>query len=131
MKKIVCMTVFLGMSLFASLSQAQQETYPFNSPKQTVQFQHLLTSLRCLVCQNQDLANSNAPLAQDLKKDVYSWVQAGQSDDQIIQALTNRYGDFILFNPPIKPVTYILWGAPMILLLLGLVLFWRQVNRDK
>lgn len=127
MKYIICIVLFLCVNL---VSHAQQEIYPFNSPKQAAQFQHLLTSLRCLVCQNQDLASSNAPLAQDLKKDVYEWVQAGQSDHEIIQALTSRYGDFILFNPPIKPITYILWSAPMILLLLGLVLFWRQVNRD-
>lgn len=107
----------------------QQEIYPFSTPQQAAQFKSLLSSLRCLVCQNQDLANSNAPLAQDLKTDIYHWVQDGQSDEEITRALVARYGDFILFKPVIKPLTYILWFAPMVLLIIGLIIYWRQVHR--
>lgn len=99
--------------------------YPLPSQKQEAQFQHLLKELRCLVCQNQDLADSNASLAQDLRNQVYGMVQHGDSDSEIIQYLTSRYGDFILFNPPVKGVTALLWFGPALFLLLGLFIFWR------
>lgn len=102
--------------------------YPLDNPRQRVQFEHLLTELRCLVCQNQDLANSNAGLADDLRLEVYRLVKEGRSDQEIIAYLTARYGDFILFNPPVKAITWLLWFGPFILLGIGCVLFWRQAR---
>jgi cytochrome c-type biogenesis protein CcmH len=102
--------------------------YPLDSPKQSAQFQRLLKELRCLVCQNQDLAGSNAPLAKDLRDEVYRLVQSGQSDSEIIHYLTRRYGDFILFKPPVKSMTWLLWGAPVLFLSLGLFLLWRRTD---
>lgn len=99
--------------------------YPLPSKKQEAQFQHLLKELRCLVCQNQDLADSNASLAQDLRNQVYGMVKNGDSDSEIIHYLTSRYGDFILFNPPVKGITALLWYGPALFLLLGLFIFWR------
>ncbi|MFA6302990.1 MAG: cytochrome c-type biogenesis protein [Legionella sp.] len=99
--------------------------YPFDSLKQEVQFQHLLKDLRCLVCQNQDLADSNAPLAKDLRDQVYLMVQDGKTDSEINEYLTDRYGDFILFKPPVKAITYLLWFGPFVFLVLGFVIFWR------
>lgn len=99
--------------------------YPFDSLKQEVQFQHLLKDLRCLVCQNQDLADSNAPLAKDLRDQVYLMVQDGKTDSEINEYLTDRYGDFILFKPPVKAITYLLWFGPFVFLILGFVIFWR------
>ena len=90
-----------------------------------MQFTRLLRELRCLVCQNQDLADSNASLANDLRNEVYTLVKKGQSDDDIIHYLVARYGDFILFNPPIKATTLLLWFGPGAFLLLGLIIFWR------
>ncbi len=100
--------------------------YPLATQKQEAQFKGLLRELRCLVCQNQDLADSNAPLAKDLRDEVYGLVQTGKSDDDIVRYLTARYGDFILFKPPVKSVTWVLWGAPVLFLGLGFVLFWRR-----
>ena len=102
--------------------------YPFESPKQTAQFQGLLRELRCLVCQNQDLADSHAPLAKDLRDEVYQLVHDGKSDDEVVRYLTARYGDFILFNPPVKSVTYVLWWAPVLFLWVGLLLLWRRTR---
>ncbi|MGQ3892415.1 cytochrome c-type biogenesis protein [Legionella sp. CNM-4043-24] len=98
--------------------------YPLENAKKEAQFQHLLKELRCLVCQNQDLADSNASLARDLRDQVYQMVRDGESDSDIIRYLTTRYGDFILFNPPVKGITALLWYGPALFLLLGLLLFW-------
>lgn len=99
--------------------------YPLETPKQTAQFNHLLRELRCLVCQNQDLADSNASLAKDLRNEVYQLVKTGKTDNEIIQYLTARYGDFILFKPPVKTVTALLWFGPALFLILGLLIFWK------
>ncbi|OEH47876.1 Cytochrome c-type biogenesis protein CcmH [Legionella parisiensis] len=111
--------LFLGSPVWAN------STYPLDSAQKEAQFNHLLKDLRCLVCQNQDLADSNAELAKDLRNQVYQMVKAGKSDSEISDYLTVRYGDFILFNPPVKAVTLLLWFGPILFLLLGFVIFWR------
>lgn len=122
MMRMICVFVFL----FGLMSQAGANSfYPLDTPKQEAQFQHLLKELRCLVCQNQDLADSSAGLAKDLRDQVYQMVKQGESDSDIIRYLTVRYGDFILFNPPVKGITALLWYGPVLFLVLGLLLFWR------
>ena len=101
--------------------------YTLPTEQQEAQFKHLLKELRCLVCQNQNLADSNAALAQDLKTTVYDLVKEGKTDHEIITYLTARYGDFILFNPPLKALTFLLWGGPLLFLFIGLVIFWRYI----
>ncbi len=109
--------------------------YPLDTPKKDAQFSHLLRELRCLVCQNQDLADSNAGLAKDLREEVYQLVKEGHSDDEVVHYLTARYGDFILFKPPVKAVTALLWFGPALFLILGIFIFWRtclkQVRDDR
>src|SRR6516225_5792174 len=80
------------------------ELYLFPNPQQELRFQQLLGELRCLVCQNQSLAESNAPLAQDLKSEVYQQIQAGYSNDEIKQFLVRRYGEYILFKPSVTKI---------------------------
>ncbi|MFI4963062.1 MAG: cytochrome c-type biogenesis protein CcmH [Legionellales bacterium] len=99
--------------------------YPLETAKQQAQFRHLLEDLRCLVCHNQDLADSNADLAKDLRELVYQMVKSGKTDFEITAYLTARYGDFILFKPPVKALTWLLWFGPFIFLVVGLTLFWR------
>lgn len=99
--------------------------YPLDTPKKEAQFEHLLKNLRCLVCQNQDLADSNAELAKDLRMQVYKLVKEGKTDTEINDYLSARYGDFVLFKPPVKSLTLLLWFGPFIFLLLGLLIFWR------
>ena len=110
-----------------NLYAAPTAVYSFDQPKQAAQFQGLLKELRCLVCQNQDLADSNAGLAKDLRREVYHMVKAGQSDQDIVHYLTTRYGDFILFKPPVKSLTLLLWFGPGLFLLLGLLIFLRTI----
>lgn len=116
----------LALILFCLMPLSQANTlYPLATPRQDAQFSHLLKELRCLVCQNQDLADSNAGLAKDLRDQVYNLVKEGKSDSEIINYLTARYGDFILFNPPVKPLTAMLWFGPALFLGIGLIIFWR------
>ncbi|STX28395.1 c-type cytochrome biogenesis protein CcmH [Legionella beliardensis] len=120
MRQLICALFLLWLPI------ADANTlYPLPTTKQRVQFEHLLKELRCLVCQNQDLADSNAGLAKDLRDQVYTMVADGRSDSEIINYLTARYGDFILFNPPVKSLTVLLWYGPMLFLLLGFFIFWR------
>ncbi|MFT4059996.1 MAG: cytochrome c-type biogenesis protein CcmH [Legionella sp.] len=115
-----CLLLFLGMSPAWANS-----TYPLDSTRKEAQFAHLLKDLRCLVCQNQDLADSNADLAKDLRDQVYRLIKEGKSDSEIRDYLTSRYGDFILFRPPVNGVTYLLWFGPALFLVLGILIFWR------
>ncbi len=81
---------------------------------------HISEELRCLVCQNESLASSNAELAQDLRNEVRDLLRQGQSDAEVKQFLVQRYGDFVLYRPEFKPLTYFLWAGPFVLLVLGL-----------
>lgn len=124
--KIFTTYVIALMLLLVNTIFATEPLYTFASPKQAAQFQHLLYDLRCLVCQNQNLADSNADLAKDLRQEVYNLVQQGHSDQEIYQYLTKRYGDFILFNPPVKAITLLLWLSPGLFLCLGIYMFIRK-----
>jgi cytochrome c-type biogenesis protein CcmH len=118
--------LFLFFALLIPITASwSMPLYPFDSPRQKAQFESLLKELRCLVCQNQDLADSNAGLAKDLREIVYKMVRDGQSDQEITQYLTNRYGDFILFKPPVKGFTFLLWLGPILFLIGGFIIFWR------
>lgn len=85
--------------------------------------------LRCLVCQNQTIADSNADLAQDLRREIRGMIQQGQSDKQIIDFMVARYGDFVLYRPPVKSATAFLWFGPGLILVLGLYALVRYLRR--
>jgi cytochrome c-type biogenesis protein CcmH len=89
----------------------------------------LETELRCLVCQNQTLADSNASLAEDLRREVRSLAAAGKSDDEIRAYLVARYGDFVLYDPPVKGKTWLLWFGPFALLIIGGIVWWLVQRR--
>ena len=90
------------------------------SPQAQARWDHIASELRCLVCQNESLASSNAELAVDLRREVRGLIDKGQSDDDIRAFLVSRYGDFVLYRPEVKPVTWLLWFGPFALLLLAL-----------
>lgn len=92
---------------------------PFENRAEELRFQHLVSELRCLVCQNQNLADSDAGLARDLRVEVFEQMQAGKSDAEIRDFMVQRYGDFVLYRPPMKPTTWLLWFGPAALLLAG------------
>jgi cytochrome c-type biogenesis protein CcmH len=89
----------------------------------------LSRELRCLVCQNETLADSRADLAEDLRNQIREQMKAGKTDKEIIAFLTERYGKFVLYRPPIDPTTYLLWFGPFVLLLAGLALLFRYVKQ--
>jgi cytochrome c-type biogenesis protein CcmH len=123
--KVVRLLCFMWTLCMLMPSAFANSLYPLDSAKKEAQFNHLLKDLRCLVCQNQDLADSNAELAKDLRLQVYQLVKKGKSDSEISDFLTSRYGDFILFKPPVKAVTLLLWFGPFLFLLFGVLIFWR------
>src|SRR4051812_17200536 len=88
----------------------------------------LAEHLRCLVCQNQTIADSNAELAQDLRRQVREQIAQGKSDAEIVTFMVQRYGDFVLYKPPLKPTTVLLWSGPGLLLLIGVVVLIRNVR---
>jgi len=113
------MKLSVFMVLLLSLSVLAQEPMVFENQQRQDRFDRLTRELRCLVCQNQNLAVSDAPLAHDLRREVRTMILAGQSESEIKQFLVQRYGDFVLYRPPVQNNTYLLWLMPLILLLGG------------
>lgn len=98
------------------------------TPEQSARYEALLEELRCMVCQNQNLAESNAPLAEDLRREVRAQVARGKSDAEVKSYLTQRYGDYVLYRPPFKRSTWLLWLGPAGLLALALFIGWRVLR---
>ena len=112
--------LFAVLLAFVGVTHAQAiEPMPFASHAQELRFQHLTHQLRCPMCQNESLADSNAPIARDLRNQIFTLMQQGKSDDEIKQYLVARYSDYILYNPPLKPGTWLLWFGPPLILLGG------------
>ncbi len=109
------------------------DPHTFRSRTDEVRFQNLTRELRCLVCQNQSLADSDADLAKDLRSKIFELMQEGRSDEEIKHYLVSRYSDFVLYDPPVKRETALLWLGPYIILMLGVVKMGVYVvrNRDK
>ncbi|MFA7558071.1 MAG: cytochrome c-type biogenesis protein [Hydrogenophaga sp.] len=107
------------LSVCTGFAAAAIDAYPFDSPEKEAMFQRLSQELRCLVCQNQNLADSNAELAQDLRREIYRMVAAGQDERAVIDFMVARYGDFVLYRPAVNTTTYVLWIGPFALLVLG------------
>jgi cytochrome c-type biogenesis protein CcmH len=91
-------------------------------------FERITQQLRCLVCQNESIADSNVELASDLRRQVREMLIAGAGDDAIFGFMTDRYGEFVRFSPPLEPKTLLIWGAPFIMLLLGGIVVYRVVR---
>ena len=97
-------------------------------PTLQARFERVVKDLRCLVCQNESIADSNVELARDLRRQVREMLVAGKSDDEIFDFMTDRYGEFVRFNPPLDRKTALIWGAPFIVLLLGILIIVRVVR---
>ena len=124
----------LSLLLISSISSvnATIDVYEFNDPKLEQRFQKLIYELRCPKCQNQNLAGSNSTLSLDLKQIVYEKINAGESDQQILDFMKQRYGEFILFKPEMSQSNALLWGGPVLFLVAFLIFFlrWYSNNRD-
>lgn len=110
----------LWLSLFLFQANAGVEYRKFEDPEQEKTYQGLISELRCLVCQNQNIADSNADLAKDLRRQVYEMLQQGKSRQEIVDFMTQRYGDFVLYRPPLSGKTVLLWLGPLLFVLIGL-----------
>lgn len=121
---MVLLVIGLSMSAWANI-----DTYQFDNPRQEAQYRALIEEFRCPKCQNQNLAGSDAPIAQDLKQKTYDMVKDGRSDTEIRQYMNERYGDFISYKPPVRPSTWILWFFPPVLLVF-VMLAWFIRNRN-
>ena len=122
----------LLLSLSISLSSyAAIEIYEFSDPQLSSRFQKLTHELRCPKCQNQNLAGSNSTLSVDLKEIVYEKLNAGETDQQILDFMKQRYGEFILFKPEMKQDNLLLWFGPIIFLLAFMFLFYRWYSANR
>ena len=111
--------LFLIVLLLSGPAWAGEAKPLAEDPAAEARLKHLAVELRCLVCQNQTLADSNAPLAEDLRREVREMIAKNMSDKEIIEFLTSRYGDFVLYRPPVKATTALLWVGPFVLLTIG------------
>ena len=121
-RKIISLILvtFLFSSTFPV--NAADTPFEFKNPEKEQRYKELIKETRCLVCQNQSLEDSHAELAQDLRNEIYNMIKDNRSKDEIIEFLVSRYGDFVLFRPPVKTKTLLLWFGPF-LLLIGVIVF--------
>lgn len=118
----------LALLLLSFAAGAVIESYQFDTPEQEQLYKTLIAELRCLVCQNQNIADSNAELAQDLRRKTHELIMAGNSKAEITAYMVQRYGDFVLYQPPIKPQTLMLWVGPFLILAIGLFVLVRVIR---
>lgn len=134
MTRIVAPFVLFCSLMVAGVASAVFVEERLPDPKQEERAREISEDIRCLVCQNQSIMDSNADLAKDLRGIVRERIVAGDSDDEVRQYLVTRYGDWVLLNPPFKARTLLLWGAPVVMILVGLVLvvvyFRRKVSDE-
>jgi len=113
----------------ARAAQGLDANGQLEDPQLQGRFERITHDLRCLVCQNESIADSNVDLAADLRREVREMLMAGKTDDQIFDFMTARYGEFVRFNPPLEPKTLLIWGAPFIILLVGAGVVYRVVRQ--
>lgn len=123
--------LLLCLALCSLTADAVIETYEFSTPELEVRYQNLVQELRCPKCQNQNIADSNAPISEDLRRRLYQELEAGLSDDEIVAGMVLRYGEFVRYKPSRTGVTLLLWWAPWVLLLAGLLLWLGVVLRSR
>lgn len=124
-------TLMLAALLWSATSLAAIETRQFDNPQQEKDYKELVFELRCLVCQNQNLADSNAELAMDLRDEVFKMLKEGKSKQEILDFMVARYGDFVLYRPPVDRATALLWFGPAIMLAIGLLIIIIFIRRHR
>jgi cytochrome c-type biogenesis protein CcmH len=130
MKLLIAALTALFFALSLSFPLQAKEAAPLaEDPAVEKRLVNIAEELRCLVCQNESLAGSQADLAKDLREEVRGLIKSGKSDDEVKDFLVSRYGDFVLYRPQVKPATYLLWAGPFILLLIGLFALVRFLKK--
>lgn len=129
---MVRLALIVLLASFSLAAQAQvADVYDFDTAQQEERFQDLIEELRCPKCQNQNIADSNAPISKDMRAEVYRRMRAGESNDQIVDALVDRFGEFILYRPQVEKRTILLWATPAIAVLGGLLVVIGVVIRSR
>ena len=125
--------VFISLLMVCLIAPASAsiEVRHFDNAQLESRYNHLINTLRCLVCQDENLANSNAELAGQLRDQVYKMVTDGSTDKQIIHYMVSRYGNFVLYDPPFMPTTYLLWIGPFALLIIGVIFMQVTLRRKR
>ncbi|MDE2070327.1 MAG: cytochrome c-type biogenesis protein CcmH [Gammaproteobacteria bacterium] len=118
---ILSLAAVLLSCLWLPPARAVDSEPPFSNPQLQQRYENLIHEFRCLVCFDESIANSDADLAADFRRQVHQMVAQGKSDRQIKDFMADRYGDFVLYQPPVQPNTWLLWGGPFLLLLIALV----------
>jgi len=133
MKRVGLQLLLLCLGFLALSDQVTaQEAKPIaDDPELEKRVMNLSQELRCLVCQNETLADSRADLAVDLRHEIREQMKAGKSDEEIIAFLTGRYGDFVLYRPPVRPITYVLWFGPFVLMVIGFGVLYRYLKQRR
>ncbi len=122
---------FLPIVLQAGGRGQPKEPIVFDDPQIESDYLELSEELRCLVCQNQNLIDSNAELADDLRREVAKMLKQGNNKEQVTDFMVARYGDFVLYNPPFKAQTWLLWGGPFVLMFFGIFILLKKINANK
>ncbi len=117
--KIVPKFLLVVYLILGNFTYANDEPVVFENKNLEERYYLLIEEIRCLVCQNQSLADSNAPLAQDLRNEVFKMIQTNKNNNEIMEFLVERYGDFVLYRPPLKKNTWLLWFGPFLFLVIG------------
>jgi cytochrome c-type biogenesis protein CcmH len=126
---VALLALALNLGLGLSAVQANEAVPASNDPVLEARMLRITTELRCLVCQNQTIADSHADLAVDLRQQVREMLQKGQTDQQVLDYMTARYGDFVLYRPPFKTTTILLWVGPAVMGVLGLFVLVRILRK--
>jgi len=127
---ILLLTLIMSASVLAQVPPTP-EPLVFENQQQEERFNELTLELRCTVCQNQALSDSDATLAHDLRRKVHEMLLMGKTNDEIKQYMVDRYGDFVLYRPPVQQNTYLLWLAPLVMLLIGALILRSNVKKRK
>ena len=124
--------LFMLLATLLAIPAFAGEAQPVGEDPQIEKRLNLLAEdLRCLVCQNESLAGSHAELAEDLRREIRDQMKKGKDDKQVVEYLVARYGDFVLYNPPFKPLTLVLWLGPLLFLLIGGITWWTVLKRRR
>jgi cytochrome c-type biogenesis protein CcmH len=124
-------TILITLALAGAYRAQVVQPAGTDDPVVEARLKHLSKELRCLVCQNETLADSQAGLAEDLRREIREQIRAGKSDEEIMNFLTQRYGQFIMYRPQVTPTTYLLWFGPFVLLLIGMVVLFRYIRQRR
>lgn len=128
--RVVLLTLLTGCILFSSISHASIEHFEFENAQQEEVFNDLTKLLRCPKCQNQNISDSNAELAKDLRKKTYDLVIEGKSEQEVVDYMVARFGNFVRYDPPVTPATIFLWLGPLLFIIFGLLVLFRQIKKQ-